>query len=525
MHQRSTVSPFALSPSSQQDLYALSWANAPGGMFAFDAEDGAIMDVNPAAEALVGHNRDEILGLHLAMLHPEEERERVKTEILKDAVERRVHSGFHIQCMDGRIVPVTIRSSESLLLDGRRVMICVYRDISDLEQREHLLASKSWALSAYAGAALALGRKHTTESLFESICAAITRESEYTLAWIGIAEEDAAKNVRIAAAAGSGIGYMDGLHVSWSEDDPMGRGPTGICIRTGKVKIMQDSKRSKFFAPWRERASQEGIRSTAAIPILLDGDRRAALMIYAASPDAFEPAAIEVFQHLAEQMSHGIHAIEQEQLLRAERKHRAKVQTQLTEALSAMVTPIVTAMEMRDPYTAGHQSRVAEIAAAIAREMGWREEPMQGLRIAAAVHDVGKIAIPAEILTKPGRLSAAEWAMVREHPETGYTILKDIPFAWPIAEIVRQHHEKLDGSGYPLGLKGDAMLPEAKVLAVADIVEAMASNRPYRPAIALEIVLAEIESQAGSLLDADAVRICASLFREKRLTIPGPHGD
>ena len=139
------------------------------------------------------------------------------------------------------------------------------------------------------------------------------------------------------------------------------------------------------------------------------------------------------------------------------------------------------------------------------------------------VHDIGKISIPAEILTKPTRLSAGEWTLIREHPETGYTILKDIPFAWPIAEIVRQHHERLDGSGYPRGLKGDAILPEARVLAVADMVDAMASHRPYRPAIMLESVLKEIESEAGSLLDEEAVRACAAQFRQKRLTLPGPN--
>jgi HD-GYP domain-containing protein (c-di-GMP phosphodiesterase class II) len=153
--------------------------------------------------------------------------------------------------------------------------------------------------------------------------------------------------------------------------------------------------------------------------------------------------------------------------------------------------------------------------------MGWPEERLHGLRVAAQVHDIGKISIPAEILTKPTRLTGGEWALIREHPETGYTILKDIPFAWPIAEMVREHHERLDGSGYPLGLKGDAILPEARVLAVADMVEAMASHRPYRPAIKLNIVLQQIEKEAGSLLDAQAVRICAALFREKRLVLPG----
>jgi HD-GYP domain-containing protein (c-di-GMP phosphodiesterase class II) len=139
--------------------------------------------------------------------------------------------------------------------------------------------------------------------------------------------------------------------------------------------------------------------------------------------------------------------------------------------------------------------------------------------MAAMVHDIGKISIPAEILTKPTRLSKGEWALIHEHPETGYTILKDIPFTWPIADIVRQHHEKLDGSGYPFGLKGDAILPEAKVLAVADMVEAMAADRPYRATLGLEFALAEIKRLAGTTLDAEVVRVCTALFREKRLSL------
>ena len=136
------------------------------------------------------------------------------------------------------------------------------------------------------------------------------------------------------------------------------------------------------------------------------------------------------------------------------------------------------------------------------------------------MHDIGKISIPAEILTKPGQINAAERAMINTHPDTAYTILKDVPLTWPVAEIVCQHHKRMDGSGYPLGLKSDAILPEARVLAVADIVEAMASHRPYRPAINMNVVLQQIKQEAGSLLDAKAVRACVALFREKRLVLP-----
>jgi HD-GYP domain-containing protein (c-di-GMP phosphodiesterase class II) len=258
-----------------------------------------------------------------------------------------------------------------------------------------------------------------------------------------------------------------------------------------------------------------------SIPLHIEGSWQGALTVYAARPNTFEAAPVEVFQHLGEEIVHGIQAMKQKKLLNAERHHVEKTEKHLTDALTASVSAMVTAMEIRDPYTAGHDRRVADIACAIGREMGWPEGRLQGLRLAAMVHDIGKITIPAKILSKPGRLSAAEFKLVKRHAESSYIILKDIPFTWPVAQIVRQHHEKLDGSGYPLGLKADAILPEAKVLTVADMVEAMASDRPYRKALGLEFALAQIEKEAGTLLDAEVVRICAALFREKRLILQG----
>jgi len=367
---------------------------------------------------------------------------------------------------------------------------------------------------------MALDRVHSSESLLlQTICEAITRESIYVLAWVGIAEDDPGKKIRIAASAGKAIGYLGGLDLSWSDDETWSKSPTSICIRTNTLQITDDTQTSTSFALWRERARQFVIRSSVSIPLSVEDGWHGALVVYAATPYAFEAPAIEVLKHLAEQTVRAVHALDQGYALQAGKIDLANLQKKLTEALSAMVAPMMAAMEMRDPYTAGHESRVADIAVAIGKRMGWLEEKLHGLYVAAQVHDIGKISIPAEILTKPTTLTAGELALIHEHPETGYTILKDIPFDWPIAEIVRQHHERLDGSGYPQGLKGDAILPEAKVLAVADFVEAMGSHRPYRPAAKLPIILKQIEKEAGIKLDAEAVRICAALFREKRLVM------
>lgn len=508
-----------------RNLYALSWHYAQDGMFAFDSENGILLDANPAAEALMGYSREELIGMHVTMLHPEDERPRVALAFRAVAQRPSRHEGFSIQRKDGTPVPVLITSSKSEQTDDGSVLICVFRDITEEREKENLLSAQNWALSAFSIAALALGRAQTAEGLLQSICDAIVRESVYVLASIGIAEDGPGREIRIAASAGSALKYMDGLRLSWSEDDPRGRGPMGTAVRLNELQILDDTETSEAFVPWRERANEFGMRSCIAIPLRTEGSWHGVLTVYSVRPNAFQSSSVEVFERLGEQIVHGIHALEQKRLLDAERLHLEKTQRHLTEALTASVSAMVTAMEMRDPYTAGHESRVAEIAYAIGKEMGWPESRLQGLRMAAMVHDIGKISIPAEILTKPGKLSTQEFALIKGHPDTGHAILRDIPFTWPIADIVRQHHEKLNGSGYPLGLKDGEILDDAKVLAVADIVEAMASDRPYRTAIPLDIVLREIESQAGKLLDPAVVAVCLSLFREKNFQLPGFNGQ
>jgi len=187
----------------------------------------------------------------------------------------------------------------------------------------------------------------------------------------------------------------------------------------------------------------------------------------------------------------------------------------LKKALTGTIKTLVKSMELRDPYTAGHQERVARIACAIAKELGWDEDRIHGLRMAGMIHDIGKIAVPSEILTKPSTLSEFEEKIVKEHPEHGYELLKDIEFPSPIAMIVRQHHERLDGSGYPFGLSGDQILPEAKLIGIADSIEAMASHRPYRPARGLSFAIEQIKSEAGKQLDSQMVAVAAKLFEGK----------
>jgi PAS domain S-box-containing protein/putative nucleotidyltransferase with HDIG domain len=203
--------------------------------------------------------------------------------------------------------------------------------------------------------------------------------------------------------------------------------------------------------------------------------------------------------------------------LELERLARAQA---IENALLQFVDALSSAVELRDPYTSGHQRRVAALACAIAEEMGLSAEEIKVIRVASLLHDIGKaLFVPIEILSKPGKLTDLEMALIREHPKAGYEILRKVEFPWPVAEIVYQHHERLDGSGYPRGLKDEEILLEARIIAVADVVEAMSSHRPYRPALGVDEALAEIRKNAGKLYDPKVVEACIRVFA-KGFTFP-----
>jgi HD-GYP domain-containing protein (c-di-GMP phosphodiesterase class II) len=186
----------------------------------------------------------------------------------------------------------------------------------------------------------------------------------------------------------------------------------------------------------------------------------------------------------------------------------------LRNAMEGIVQAISTTVEMRDPYTAGHQQRVADLACAIAEAMALPDDEIYGLRMASVIHDLGKIMIPSEILSKPGQLNPLEYELIKNHVQAGYDILKSIEFPWPLADIILQHHERMDGSGYPNGLKGDDIMLAARILSVSDVFETIASHRPYRPSLGLPFALNELRENRGKLYDNQVVDVCLSLVED-----------
>jgi len=192
--------------------------------------------------------------------------------------------------------------------------------------------------------------------------------------------------------------------------------------------------------------------------------------------------------------------------------------TKLRKAMSGTIEAMALTVETRDPYTAGHQRRVTDLARAIAEKMGGSAEEIDGIRMAGVIHDLGKISVPAEILSKPGKLSDLEFSLIKIHPQVGYDILKNIDFPWPVADIINQHHERMDGSGYPNHLIKNEILMEARIIAVADVVEAMASHRPYRASLGLDRAIDEVNQKRGIFYDEEVVDACRDVIKENGFT-------
>jgi len=391
----------------------------------------------------------------------------------------------------------------------------VATDITERKQAEATIQHANRALATLSAVNRTLVRAANEDELLQAICQAIVEQRGYRLAWVGYKQHDESKSLKIMARAGHDEGYLDTAQISWAEIEH-GMGPSGRAIRSGTTQLCQDIANDPQYIPWRDAALKCGHAASIALPLLNESNTVFGILnVYAEEANAFTPNEIDLLEEMAGDLAFGVRALhtrrERDLALVKNQQHLAQLKDSLEDTVRAMAGLV----EMRDPYTAGHQARVADLAAAIAKQMGLPEEQVHAIHLAGTVHDLGKIKIPAEILSKPGKITDLEFGLIKVHPQAGYDILKGINFPWPIALMVLQHHERFDGSGYPQGLKGEAILLEARILAVADMVEAMSSHRPYRPGLGIEIALAEITKQRGIYFDPQVVDACLALFCEQ----------
>ncbi|MEW5904604.1 MAG: MASE3 domain-containing protein [Pseudomonadota bacterium] len=378
---------------------------------------------------------------------------------------------------------------------------------------EQALRRANRALTTLSAGNRALIRTRNEQDLLDTMCNAAVEKGGYLLAWVGFLTPDRTRMDLQSLHSASGID-ANALPQALAQEPTVMR-----AVQTGQMQFCQHIGSAPECSNWRAQAERLGFRSGLILPLLDDGRVFGVMALYAASADAFTPDQLPLLTEMSDDLAFGILT------LRLRAAHDRVVAEQqdylrrLQDGLQDTVQAIAATVEMRDPYTAGHQRRVAELAAAIAGEMGLPHEQVYAIHLAGIVHDLGKIAIPAEILSKPARLSEIEYSLIKSHPQTGYEILKDIDFPWPVAQMVLQHHERMDGSGYPQGLQGEAILLEARILAVADVIEAMASHRPYRAGLGLDAALQEIHDHSGTRYDATVAAAAERLLREGRFRL------
>jgi PAS domain S-box-containing protein/putative nucleotidyltransferase with HDIG domain len=351
----------------------------------------------------------------------------------------------------------------------------------------------------------ALVRATDEPVLIQQICDILANHVDFSLVWVGLFGSSG-HDFTVTHSSDS-CESVETFNNQWNEDD--GPSPALEAMRSGKIQVIHASDSGDAFQAYRKQIAAIGCFSIAAMPLMHMKRSIGLMMVYSYKNNVFNQQQVDLLEELANDLAYGITSLR----TNIEREHMGQ---RLEQNLLQTVQAIAMTLETRDPYTAGHQRRVTELSLAIASAMGLDEQQIEGIRFGATIHDIGKIHIPAEILNRPGRLNELEFGLIKTHPEVGLEIVKEIEFPWPVADIIHQHHERLDGSGYPQGLKGDEIILEARILAVADVVEAMSSHRPYRPGLGIEAALDEISKNRGIFYDPLIVDTCIKLFNDKQ---------
>ena len=487
--------------------YRRLFETAQDGILLLNAETAQIEDVNPFLIEILGYSHGEFLGKKIWEIGAFKDTALSKDAFIELQTTRYIrYDNLPLETKDGRKISVEFVSNV-YNCDGIDVIQCNIRDNTKRHLAEIALRATARALQMLSESNVALLSAATENILLADYCRIAVETGGYRMAWIGLAETGPEKHIKIMAQYGLEDERLGLSQVTWAETE-MGNGPTGRAIRSGKVQFSDDISIDPAMILWREEALRRGYQSTIAVPFRLPDESMACLTICGVKCNSWSPPERKLLQEIAADLAFGIATLRTA-------IDKIKYQENLRVSLEQTIQVIADTGEERDSYTAGHQRRVAAICTRIASELELSPERIHGLHLASSIHDLGKIGIPAEILAKPRKLTAMEFGMIKEHPAIGFNILKEVSFPWPIAKIIVQHHERLDGSGYPFGLMGDTLLLESRILAVADVVEAMASHRPYRPALGIEAALCEITSQRGITLDAQVVDACLRIFHEQ----------
>jgi len=492
-------------------LQEILWGTS-AGTWEWNVQDG-LVTFNERWAEMLGYSLDELAPVSIATwerrVHPDDletSNALLQKVFRKEAVQyecearMRHKNGDWIWILDrGRVVEWTT-DGKPLRMSGTHVDITP-RKLAE-EKAARLAAMRDTIRQCHS----VMLREEVEQALLQRMAEILVATRGFALVWFGVPEWDAVKTIRPVALAGGHSSYLDTVKVHWS-DDPLSEGPTGTAVKTGKIQILRNPVAAPAFAPWSVLAKSEGFQSCIALPLAYQGAIIAVLSVYSTRAENFDDEEVALLSEFADDLCLRLWS------MRAEAE-KERVNAAFGRSAMGAVNAIAATIEKRDPYTAGHQRRVSELSVAIAGALGWDAFRIEGLRLGALIHDIGKIYVPAEILNRPGKLTPSEFAIIKAHPQVGAEILEHVEFPWPIREMVAQHHERLDGTGYPDGLKADAIIDEAKIIAVADVVEAITAHRPYRPARGIDVGLEEIARGRGTAYDPAIVDACTKLIRD-----------
>ena len=493
-----------------EERYRRLFETAQDGILLLDAKTGLIIDANPFISILTGYTEKELFGKHiwdLGFLKNIAANKAKFLELQKKGYAR--YENLPIETKSGGLNHVEFISN-SYLVGDNKIIQCNIRDISNRVKIERFNNELNMMYKIILLCNQVLLHETTVTALIEQMCKILISTGGFLACWVSHAVCESESLIKPIAAEGIDKDYF--IKLNKAIESNVNQGLVATAIRLNKLFICQDLENEEQDSNEREYVHNKGYASVAVIPIQSLKKIPYVLVVYGQNPQDLSEDIIVLLKNLAGDIAFGIDNLD------AQAAHLSLIE-QVEHSLNNTIVAIASMVEQRDPYTAGHQRRVADLAEAIATDMGLSPGQVKGIRMAAVVHDIGKIHVPAEILSKPTTLSEAEFEIIKTHPTAGWEVLKNIDFPWPVAEIVYQHHERLDGSGYPRGLKGDDILLEARIVMVADVVDAMSEFRPYRPALGILPALQEIMKQRGILFDEHVVNTCLKLFLEKNYQI------
>jgi putative nucleotidyltransferase with HDIG domain len=391
----------------------------------------------------------------------------------------------------------------------KRLVPAVKRELEEAAMRrkkkeaEERIKHLNKVLNSIRYIAQLIAREKDKSVLMKKVCENFVKTNEYSAAWIALLDDD--KSITKIEKAGSGIGFLEHIKENSKLD----------CVK--KAITSSEIQNSTELAKICQKCSFRGTCPGGITISPMSYENKIYGTMAILHPAGFVPDTEEknLLKEVSDDLGFAFHNIDLEEESSRNKKKLKESLEKVQKFLDGTVKALSSVVEKRDPYTAGHQKRVAELAVALGKELGLNEERLEVLRIASLLHDIGKIYIREGILNKLSKLDNLEMSLIKTHPKEGYEILKSVDFPGPVAEIVLQHHERLDGSGYPEGLTGDKIRLESKILAVADVFEALTSDRPYRSSFTFDYTMKKISDSSGKLYDREIVEICIKLFKEK----------